>query len=1115
MISNPEAATELISGAVRATAVRPVFASAWAIAFCGSSEEVGAMGTAGACDHSGAEGANFCPRCGAPLVRTAARRPDRKAHAPGGERRQLTVLFCDLVESADLGSRVDPEVFHDIVDAYYNICGEAIAHCDGHIANYLGDGIVALFGYPQAYEDSADNAVRAALELQAAIASGSRAELMHGETIAARVGIHTGLVVVNVVGSAERREIHALGDAVNIAARVQGVANAGSVIITDATRRLLRTPFAFTDRGLAQLKGITDAIALSQVDLVSADHNDLSITARAAIPFVGRTSERAHIAACWQNARLGSGRVVLVRGEPGIGKSRLVAQSRIDIGDDDHRWIAVQASRMLQHSAFTLIRDLIKRMLDWGPDTSPEQGRVLLDNSLTGAPGVAEDAHYLLRDLLGVLTEHDVAPVVSKEQMRKRAIDAYVSWIREHVRDRCTVVVVEDMQWADPSSIEVLNECVEAIAETPVLALLTTRPEFLSSWTDDEHRSTLSLQRLDPDEAREIIRHSIVYANRTADLVEELAGRSDGVPLFAEELALTYADSAGVLAATIPATLYDSLMARLDRLPTAKPLAQLAAVFGRDFSAGALLRVSGYPRDEFDAALGELVHADLVAVERYAADTRCEFKHALVQQAAYDSLLHRRRTEIHRSIADMMLSEYDAATHPQLEVVARHLTEANETERAIDAWQQAADRAAATSANREALTLYESALGLLRRLPESDERTKREIKLLLSELGFHFVIEGPSGPNSLATLARARELSNSLPRDGHQHLEVIGNSVAFALSRGDLQTARELADDLTRAAEASGDQSNINQAHIPQAGVALNSCELQEAVRHAELALRQVGRPEHSLGTQFQRGFALLYGGVASCLLGGGEQATAWRDELVEIAMQDGDDPVASLMASVGASVIAVWHREYAPTMELASKIEEVGRLFDLDLLTGGGCIYGGWAEAVTGGGIDAAQRAQRGLGLHIEVRQQLGIAHSFALVAEAQFFAGAVGEGLATIDDALSQPDHRQLHHHTVELLRLRAVLRDVADDSAVLVEADLVESVGIAQAIGARLLELRSREQLARWLAQRGRAAEALATLEPIIATMDHLRSGVDIDTARATLVDLSRSATRSILT
>lgn len=1089
------------------------------------------MGTAGTCHHLGAEGANFCPHCGTPLVRTcgecaavtslhaaacskcgtpfgedpppapplqdATRRPEQTPHTAGGERRQLTVLFCDLIESADLGSRVDPEIFHDIVDAYYNICGEAIAHCDGHIANYLGDGVVALFGYPFAYEDSADNAVRAALELQAAIASGSRAELMHGETIAARVGIHTGLVVVNVVGSVE--------DAVNIAARVQGVAEPGSVIITEATRRLLRTPFAFIDRGLAELKGIPEPIALSQVNRVNATHNAALSTARAAFPFVGRVSERAHIATCWRSAQLGSGRTVLIRGEPGIGKSRLVAQSRIDIGDVDHRWIAVQASRMLQHSALTLIRDLIKRMLGWGPDTTPADGRALLDGSLTAA---SEDGHYFLRDLLGVLSESDVFPVMSKEQMRKRAIDAYVSWIRFHLCDQCTVVVVEDLHWADPSSIEVLSELVEGITDAPVLALFTARPEFQSSWSHDDHRSTLPLQRLDPDEAREIIRHSINYANRTAELVDELAGRSDGVPLFAEELALTYADTAGNLAATIPATLYDSLMARLDRLPTAKPLAQLAAVFGRDFSARELITISGYAREEFDAALDELVRADLLTVERYTTDARCQFKHALVQQAAYDSLLLRRRTEIHRTIADMMLAEYDAATHPHLEVVARHLTDANETERAIDAWQQAADRAAATSANREAVTLYESALDLLRQLPESEDRTKREINLLLSKLGFHFVIEGPSGPNSLATLARARELSNSLPRDGHQHLEVLGNAVSFALSRGDLQTARELADDLSRAAEATGSQSTINQAHISQAGVALNYSELPEAVRHAELALRQEERPDHQLGTQFQRGFALLYGGVASCLLGGGGQASAWRDELAEIAMQDGDDPVASLMATVGACVIAVWRREYAQVTELATKIEEVGQLFDLDLLTGWGCIYGGWADALTGGGRGAADRAQRGLGLHIEVRQELGIAHSFALVAEAQLFAGAIAEGLATIDDALSQPDHQQLHHHTAELLRLRAALRDAADDSAARVEADLVESIRIAEAIGARLLELRSREQFARRLARHGRTAEAFAMLEPIVVAMEHLKSGLDIDAARTTLTDISPS-------
>ncbi len=1078
------------------------------------------------CSHPGSEGANFCPHCGArlsspPTAQAAPSTPVASAAPPAsassGERRQLTVLFCDLVGSAELGSRVDPEIFHDIVDAYYNTCGEAIARYDGHIANYLGDGIVALFGYPYAHEDSADNAVLAALALQNAITAGVGAERMHGEAIAARVGIHTGLVIVSVVGSVERREIHALGDAVNIAARVQGHAESGSVMITEATRRLLRAPFSFTERGLAPLKGIAEPVALSRVDAASAAAPSASAieTRRAAIPFVGRDAERARIASAWRSARDGAGRNVLVRGEPGIGKSRLVAQAHVDIGADEHRWIEVEASRMLQQSAFMLTRALAKRILDWGPDTTNAEGRVLLDASFVASspnqPGAAETRHFL-RDLLGVLDDDDSAPIMSKEQVRKRMVRAYASWLRDQLRRHTTVLVVEDLHWADPSSIEVLTACLDDIDVDHVLAIFTARLEFQDPWSDGAAHSVVSLPRLDADEARQIIRRNIAEATRTAELVDELVARSDGVPLFAEELALAYVDTATDSSVAIPATLYDSLMARLDRLPTAKPLAQLAAVFGRDFSAHELRTVSGYSADAFDSALDELVGADLVAVEHYAADARCQFRHALVQQAAYDSLLHRRRTEVHRAIADMMLAEHDAAVHPQLEVIARHLTEANEVERAIDAWQQAADRAASTSANREAVTLYESALTLLEQLPPSVERTKREVTILVDKLGYHFVIEGPSGPSAVATLARARELSATLPRDGFQHLEVIANAVSFTLSRGDLETARELADDFSRAAEEAGSQSAINQAHISQASVALNHCELERAVHHAELALRQRGSHEHQFGPQFQRGFALLYGGMASCLLGDTDRADEWSTELIGIATQAGDDPVASLMATVGATVLAVWRRDHDQVQPLAASIEETGRLFGLDLLTGWGCLYGGWSEALTGAAADGAQRAERGLGMHIEVRQQLGIAHSFALVAEAQLCAGAFAAGIATIDDALSQRDHIQLHHHTAELLRVRAALGDAGSDPAVDVEADLRESIRIAEAIGARLLQLRSREQYARWLVAHGDRASACITLESIVAGIPASRSGVDIDAARTTLAELTRSTSRS---
>ena len=703
-------------------------------------------------------------------------------------------------------------------------------------------------------------------------------------------------------------------------------------------------------------------------------------------------------------------------------------------------------------------------------------------------------AEYYLRGLLGLRDETDVAPILSKDHQRRRMIEVCSTWIHAQARVQPTAIIVEDLHWADPSSIEVLDACVQNIATSRLLLLVTTRPEFGPPWVHAEHHTTLSLTRLDAVEIRELIQHRLSGMDRARDLIDALASRSDGIPLFAEELAIAYADTMHDSAAAIPATLHDSLMARLDRLSRAKPLAQFAAVLGREFSANELRSIVSSTPEEFDAALLELVAADLITIEQLATDMRCEFKHGLVQQAAYDSLLHRNRAEIHAVIAERMLTHHDLADHPQLVVVAHHLSESHQIELAIDAWEYAANRATATSANQEAVGFYDTALELLSQLPDTADRTQREITMLLNKLSFHFMIEGPTGSHALTALARMRALSKTLPHDDYQHIDVLANSIGFMLSKGDLDNASDLADEFFVAAVESGNDGLICQAHISLASIALNRGALNAAVDHARVALAHEGPYDHPIGLQTSRSFALLYGGSAACILGDFDFGLPCADELFAIATEVGGDPLKALLAKVGATVLAVNLRRFEQTILLAHELDDAGRLFGLDTLIGWGCIYGGWAAAhcaVAGSAeaIAGAAQARLGLGMHIETHQNIGIAQSFALVAEAHLRAGLFEEGIALIEDALSRADHQQSHQYSVELLMNRALLRAAIsgfDDEAI--EQDFVTALSIANELNARLFELRTRINYARWLHTKQRSSDAVNQLAPTLAAIGH---------------------------
>ena len=961
-------------------------------------------------------------------------------------------MFCDLVSSTELGSRLDPEDFGEVVNRYYQMCSEVITSHGGYLANYLGDGVLAYFGYPAAQEDSAQQAARAALAVQRASTTGPE-----GETLPMRIGINTGVVMVDDVGGNAQAGRIALGGPMNVAARVESLAQPGEVLATETTYRLIEGAFQLTDRGSHQVKGLAEPIRVYRVDAEVPRGRGRRVRPRAST-FVGRRSELEALASAWSAARTGHGQVVVIEGEPGIGKSRLVAEFGLDLASGPPgEWIQVDASPLLDRTPFGLIRDVLSEIAEV-PDVAG-----LLDGE--GQPGLS----------------------LNPEQRRKQIIARLTSSILASADRAPAALVIEDLHWADPTSVEVLAAVLEESARKPLLVVFTVRPGFVFPWPQPANHRRLVLPRLSPPDTAAIIR-SVIGDAPAADLVESVVSRSDGVPLFAEELAKKMGDDPGVQRA-VPLTLYDVLMTRIDGLGPAKRVAQIAAVIGRDFDAPLLEAVAELPSDEVDRALARLSDLD-IAADRGNGSYR--FRHALIQEAAYDSLLRRDRVDIHRRIAEELTC--DIAPY---EVVAHHLTEANELERAAAAWQEAARRAAARSSHVEAVAHSRLALDLLARLPDNPCRAQSE---LVSAMRIHAslqITKGFGAPETMQSAEQARALTERLD-DDRARVKALYGLWSATLSAGRLNQAHDLAMHLMSVAEGTGDETLIMLADCAQAGALLNLADLPGAIFHARRVLDLGGSGPKQV-------MAALYGAAAASVMGRIRLARKWTAQLREWADSPSSSPIITILAMQAALVPAVWLREFEEVEINATRLREYGLALDLPIFTAWADIYGGWALAHRGDPNGGASRVEEGVTIHIGMDQLLGINHSLGLLAEAQLLAGKCDQGLDALRRAEAYDELAVQRQHTLELHRLRGVLSSAMGGKDYEVEYFLRASLGEATDIDARLLVLRTSTDLARWLADHHRRDEARALLVSALEAVDQ-EEQADIADAEMVLAALA---------
>ncbi|HUU74370.1 MAG TPA: adenylate/guanylate cyclase domain-containing protein, partial [Burkholderiales bacterium] len=630
-----------------------------------------------------------------------------EAVEPGhAERRHLTVMFCDLVGSTELSQKLDPETLRELMRSYQQCCGAVIEKYDGHVAQYLGDGLMTYFGWPRAHEDDAERAIRAALEIVEAVK-----QVPAPEPLRVRIGIATGPVVVGETGAGDASVPKlAVGETPNVAARIQGLAGADQVMIGADTRRLVGGTFDLDDAGEHTLKGIVEPVqAWRVIALGSAEGRFDAAHGEELTPLVGRELELGLLMERWALAQDGEGQVVLLSGEPGIGKSRILSALRERLEGEGAMPMRFQCSPYYVNSAFWPSIDNFERVLKYARDEAPESKLDKLESLIVDHyQRPLADVRFIAAILSIPCDERYGELAMTPQKFKDETLRALVDLTEAAAKKQPSVLLFEDLHWADPTTLELLDLAIDRVKNMPLLVVLTHRPEFQNRWADHGHVIGLNLSKL--TRAQSAAMTSTVTGGKALppDLLEQIISKTDGVPLFVEELTKSILESgelkledtgdryeyAGTShSVTIPATLRDSLMARLDRFTPVKEIAQIGAAIGREFSYELISAVAPLQKTPLDDALTQLTDSGLAFRRGTPPDATYTFKHALVQDAAYDSLLKSRRQELHRKIAKVIEEHFPQTKDTEPEVLAHHLTAAALTEAAIPLWQRAGELA--------------------------------------------------------------------------------------------------------------------------------------------------------------------------------------------------------------------------------------------------------------------------------------------------------------------------------------------------------------------------------------------------------------------------------------
>lgn len=1065
------------------------------------------------CDAVLAATAKFCSECGAPV-------PVRDAPAEVAERRPLSILFCDLVGSTPLSARLDPEELRDVIGAYHRCVAQTVEPLGGYVARYAGDGALVYFGFPQAFEDSATRAVRAAVTLLAAV--GSLDTL--GGPLAVRIGIATGLVVVGeLVNAGAAREQTALGETPNLAARLQGLAEPGGIVIADTTRRLIGDAFELLDLGALELKGF--AAPVKAWSVVGARRREGRVVAYGAPSIaqlddqapsapedrlIGRERECSWLHGCWNACREGRGRAAVVVGEPGIGKSRLVQAFAAGLAAEPHYELEFRCSPYHANAPLHPVIALLPRVVGWTPGDSEPHRVAKLEAFCTRLGLLDDDSLPLLLSLAGVSPGAHALRAMSPDRQKQRTLEVLVEIPLVFAAERPLLMLVEDVQWIDPTTLEFLVHLVDRVSRVPVLVVFTARSPF--QFRRSLAAEVLELARLSHGQSEELVARVAHGQRLPREIVADVVARTDGVPLFIEELTKSVLESASEQrdadsmsgrsrSSAIPLTLHDSLTARLDRLGPAKNVAQLAAMLGREFSFATLRALADTDDAELQRTLDRLVDADFIHSLAGAEERTYVFRHALVQEAAYQSLLRSTRQRYHARIADLFASRFDAEADASPEIVAIHYTEAGQHEEAVHWWQRAGQHAAQRAGYTEAVSHYSRALALLAARPESAARDQLELALQV-ELGYALIPQrGWGAADTARAFSRAGVLSQRVA-DTPQLFRALWGLAAFHFVRGDQRAARRVADQCLATAQAD-DADVLIEAHYISGTVACAAGEFGRGRGHLQQCIRLHGddaRDIHWLQyAQDAKASALGWLALALWTVGEPDEALARATEAVA-RVNESTPPFVRARALGAVGFVRVLRGEPqgegSPLGEAIALCAEQRFAYFHAMLS----CFG--AMSLTRGGRlqEGIARLQHHLARVREIGSELLLTIVYAHLAEALGVVGAIDEGLEAVAEGLACVERNGEHWGEAELHRVRGdLLLARTPDHPAQAETALRLAAEIAASQGAVMYALRTAMSLARLCAQTGRREDASAVLAHALAANPALARAPDFETAR----------------
>jgi class 3 adenylate cyclase/predicted ATPase len=1047
------------------------------------------------------------------------------------ERRQLTVMFCDLVGSTALSEQLDPEELREVIRAYQEACAAVIARFDGHLAKYLGDGLLVYFGYPLAHEDDAQRAVRAGLGIVGAIRElPLPPQVRLQQPLHVRVGIHTGLVVAGEMGSGDTREPLAIvGETPNIAARLQGLAEPDTVVLSATTHRLVAGLFACQELGPQTLKGISAPLALYNVMGESEAQSRFEVAVSTGLtPLVGRDLEVSLLRERWAQAKGGEGQVVLLSGEPGIGKSRLVQVLKERVTAEGATRIELRCSPYHQNSALYPIIEHLQRLLQFHREESPQAKLETLQQSLARYRFSEADTLPLLAALLSLPHPEGVPPLtLSLQKQKQKTQEALAAWIMEETEQAAVYCAWEDLHWADPSTLELLTLLLDQVPTTRLLALLTFRPDFSPPWRARSHLTQLTLNRLGRPQVEAMVEQISGSRALPAEVVQQIVRKTDGVPLFVEELTKMvlesgllkksdgrYELSGPLLPLAIPTTLQDSLMARLDRLAPVREVAQLGATLGREFSYDLIEAVSPLDEATLQEGLRQLVEAELVYQRGLPPQATYLFKHALIQDTAYQSLLKSKRQQYHNKIADVLEERLPEITATQPELLAHHYTEAGLTEQALPYWLQAGQLASRRSANVEAVNHLTKALELLKALPDTDGRSQREITLLIALAVPLIAIKGHGASEVGHAYTRAYELCQQI-EETSQLFPVLLGLRFFHTMRGELEAARQFGEQLLQLAQSMRDPTALMEAHYALGVLLYSLGEFTAAHAHFEQSIAMYDLQEH-------RTRAFLYGvdpGIISFSidalvlwqLGYPDHALKKSHEALNLAQQL-SHPYSSVYALSFAGVLQYFLRQAQAVEERAAAALRLASEHGFPMWLGFGTALRGWVLVEQGQTAEGISHLRQGLATWQATGAEVWRPYFFTLLAEAHGRVKKTEEGLALADEGLTLVQNRGERFCEAELCRLKGELflqpgaRDVESEAEKRAENYLCEAVELARRQNAKSLELRAAMSLSRLWQQQGKKSDACQLLAMIYGWFTEGFATADLQEAKSLLEKLS---------